>query len=75
MLQFKLIIVGLGLIVFGAACLAAPLALPDESDVSSLWPFDGVLAIAGGVFVITWSTKLSNESKDAHGKDDDPGAP
>lgn len=45
---------GVLFILLGAFALAAPWLLPKEANLP-FWPFDGVLAILGGVFIIWWS--------------------
>ena len=55
----KLFLTGILLTILGAFSLAAKFLLPEAR--LPFWPFDGVLAVAGGVFVIWWSIQVIME--------------
>jgi hypothetical protein len=58
--KIKLLFFGLAFIFLGIVVISLKFMLGDNGRLP-LWPFDGIAAIAGGVFIIWWSWKVMNE--------------
>ena len=63
MMKVKLFLVGIALAGFGVFAISLKFMLGEEASLP-FWPFDGIAAIAGGVFVAWWSAKVMNEAEE-----------
>jgi hypothetical protein len=70
---FKLFFTGLALIFLGAASIILKFVLDDEARLP-FWPFDGILAILGGIFVCWWSWTVFKEEYGS-GPEEEPTVP
>ena len=61
--KIKLFLVGIALVGFGVFAIALKFMLGEEASLP-FWPFDGIAAIAGGIFVAWWSAKVMNEAEE-----------
>jgi len=55
----KLLLTGIALTLLGVMAIALIFMIEDAK--LPFWPFDGILAIAGGIYVTYWSSKTMSE--------------
>jgi hypothetical protein len=58
--RLRLFIAGIAFVFLGIGAISLKFLVGEDARLP-FWPFDGIAAIAGGVFVSWWSLKASSE--------------
>jgi hypothetical protein len=61
--KIKLFLVGIALVGLGVFAIAVKFLLGEDARLP-FWPFDGIAAIIGGVFVTWWSARVLSENEE-----------